>query len=248
MKRAMILAAGMGTRLGEITADKPKILVDIGGVTLLEWITGKLVHYGFRDIIINVHHHADMIESAARLLGSRLDLKISFSDERSGLLDTGGGLYRARDFFGDEPFLLYNGDIVTDLDLNKLYETNINSGAIATLALRHRPGKRFFIVDGEGKLRGWTNRETGEKIMTGDSPGETDEIAFSAISVINPRIFNYMQEGVYSMRPVYLEVARDNLINSVIHDNGKWIDIGNPMQLEKCRTIIGEEGNHTILF
>lgn len=248
MKRAMILAAGLGTRLGEITTAKPKILVDIGGITLLEWIVGKLAFYGFRDIIINVHHHAAMIETAGKRAALRNNINISFSDERDRLLDTGGGLFKARDFFGMEPFLLYNGDIVTDLDLDLLYRHNTMTGAIATLALRHRPGKRFFLADDRGQLKGWINRESGERILVDDFSGPTDEIAFSAISVINPSIFRYMSEGVYSMRPVYLEAAADGIVNSVKHDNGEWVDIGSLQQLERCREIIGKAGDPSELY
>lgn len=248
MRRAMILAAGLGTRLGEITVSKPKILVDIGGITLLEWILGKLSFHGFNNIVVNVHHHADMVESAGRLLAAEKGLNISFSDERACLLDTGGGLFRARDFFDNKPFLLYNGDIVTDLDLSRLYQLNIESGAIATLALKHRQGKRFFLIDNDGMLRGWLNRETGEKIVTGDSQGVFDEIAFSAISIVNPEIFAYMFEGVYSMRRVFLEAASENIVNSVIHDKDEWVDIGSPEQLDKCRKLMHDSGDPARFF
>ena len=248
MKKAMIMAAGMGTRLGSITRERPKILVDIGGVTLLEWIVGKLCYFGFNDIIINIHHHAGMIEKAAGEMEKSLKVKIAFSDERDELLDTGGGLYRARDFFGEEPFLIYNGDIVTDLDLGKLYNHNVNTGAIATLALRRRAGKRFFLIDNNGILKGWKNIETGEVIEAGKNTGETTEIAFSAISVVSPSIFKYMSAGIYSMRGVYLEAARHEIVNSLIHDQGNWIDIGSPEQLQKCRDIISANSSPDSLY
>jgi NDP-sugar pyrophosphorylase family protein len=235
--KAMILAAGKGTRLGELTVSKPKILIDIGGVTLLEWIVGKLLHYGFDEIVINIHHKAEMIVAEGELIGKRMGIRITFSDESDNLLDTGGGLYKARSFFGNDPFLLYNGDIVTDLDLKALFEMNIRTGAIATLAVRHRPGNRFFMIDKNSHLSGWINRETGEEIAVNKNFTDSEEIAFSAISVLNPDIFNYMEEGVYSMRPVYLKTAQENVINSLTHDKGVWIDIGNKEQLEKCRSL-----------
>ena len=273
-RKAMILAAGFGTRLGEATADRPKILIDIGGITLLEWITRKLVEHGFSDIIINIHHCADMIEEKAPAIASRTGASFTFSNEREKLLDTGGGLYKAREFFGKEPFLLYNGDIVTDLDLTALYRYNHATEALATLALRQREAKRVFIVDSGGRLAGWFNRQSGERIMVnhsksdsplvgnrpgednsgnsfgGNQPGEkkpdnsfignllTKEVPFTAVSVINPRIFRFMNEGVYSIRDVYLKAAASALVNTYEDGGGFWLDIGSPESLEKCRNLL----------
>lgn len=141
--KAMILAAGLGTRLGEITSTRPKVLVDINGRSLLELILTRLRDHGFDDIIINVHHHADLIEEQSALLAKKLGVGVTISDERDGLLDTGGGLYKARHFFDDKPFLLYNGDILTDLNLAKLYDFHLRKGAAATVATREREGAGF---------------------------------------------------------------------------------------------------------
>ena len=246
-KKAMILAAGLGTRLGVATTDRPKILIDIGGVTPLEWITRKLVAHGFNDIIINIHHCADMIEEKAPAIASRTGALITFSDEREKLLDTGGGLYHAREFFDNEPFLLYNGDIVTDLDLTDLYRYNIATGAMATLALRQREANRVFIAGSDGSLAGWLNRQNGERKMVEGSGGEEGsdssgnrlrEVPFTAISVVNPQIFRFMEEGVYSMREVYLKAAASALVNTYEDDGGFWLDIGSPESLERCRDLL----------
>lgn len=265
--KAMILAAGLGTRLGQETADRPKILTDIGGITLLEWITRKLVAHGFSDIIINIHHHADMIEEKAPSIAARAGASFTFSDERERLLDTGGGLYNARHFFGEEPFVLYNGDIVTDMDIGSLYRYNIETGAVATLALRQREATRVFLTDPVGVLAGWLNRQGSERIMVngwkmvtdselslkGISEGDASEIEginssgsicrlretpFTAVSVVNPQIFRFMKEGVYSMRDVYLEAAASGLVNSYDDGGGFWIDIGTPESLGKCRELL----------
>lgn len=265
-RKAMILAAGLGTRLGAETADRPKILTDIGGITLLEWIIVKLARHGFTDIIINIHHHADMIEEQAPAIAARAGASITFSDERGNLLDTGGGLYNARHFFDTEPFLLYNGDIVTDLDIDSLYRINMETGAVATLALRQREASRLFLATPNGVLAGWLNRQSGERIMvegwkvaaesgTGlkrDSSdvnsaieGITPEgssclllpIPFTAVSVINPHIFKIMNKGVYSMRDIYLKAAAFGLVNIYDDGGGLWIDIGTPESLGRCREL-----------
>lgn len=265
-RKAMILAAGLGTRLGPETADRPKILTDIGGITLLEWITRKLVGNGFSDIIINIHHHADMIEKNAPSIAARAGASFTFSDERERLLDTGGGLYHARHFFGEEPFVLYNGDIVTDINIASLYRVNLESGAVATLALRQRDASRVFLTSPGGVLAGWLNRNGHERIMVkgwklmsdsgsdqggmseGDAAGNDAispsgrscrlrETPFTAISVINPQIFRFMKEGVYSMRDVYLEAAASGLVNSYDDGGGFWIDIGTPESLGRCREL-----------
>jgi NDP-sugar pyrophosphorylase family protein len=232
--KAMIMAAGKGTRLGEITQSIPKALVDINGKTVLQLAVEKCSAYGFDDIIINVHHFADMVEEEVRKLNKK-GFRISVSDERELLLENGGGLYKARHFFKREPFLLFNVDIVSDFDLSALYRFHIEKKGLATLAVRHRPGNRFLLIDKFGQLRGWRNISTGEEILTGVSGDGLSEIAFSSMHIVEPEIFNYMQEGIYSMIDLYLKLAADNKIYTLLHDEGYWIDVGTPESLEYVR-------------
>jgi NDP-sugar pyrophosphorylase family protein len=155
--KAMIFAAGLGKRLEKITENIPKALVDINGKTALHLAVEKCTDYGFNDIIINVHHFADMVEDEASRL-NKMGFRISVSDEREMLLETGGGLYKARGFFDKNPFLIYNVDIISDLDLSSLYSFHIKNNGLATLAVRNRPGNRFYLVNESGLIRGWTNK------------------------------------------------------------------------------------------
>jgi NDP-sugar pyrophosphorylase family protein len=144
--KAMILAAGKGTRLGKITASVPKALVDIGGKSVLQLAVEKCTLSGFDDIIINVHHFAGLVEDEVERLRN-MGYKISVSDEREMLLETGGGLFKARDFFDKTPFLVYNADIISDLNLSALYNFHIKKKGLATLAVRVRAGNRFYLID-----------------------------------------------------------------------------------------------------
>jgi len=234
--KAMIFAAGKGTRLGKLTENLPKVLMDIHGKTALRIAVERCHAHGFNEMIINVHYLAGMVEEEIRNLKSE-GYNLEVSDERSLLLDTGGGLFRAREFFGGEPFLAYNADIITDLDLTGLYEYHIEKKGLATLAVRHRKGNRFLLTDSKGILRGWRNKATGEEIITSHSEERLSEIAFSGIHIINPDIFNYMDEGIYSMTKVYLKLAAHHLIHTYIHDRGYWGDIGTPESLEYARKI-----------
>jgi NDP-sugar pyrophosphorylase family protein len=235
--KAMIFAAGLGKRLGKITESIPKALVDINGKSVLQMAVEKCTLYGFNDIIINVHHFADMVEDEVRRL-NKMGFRISVSDERDKLLENGGGLYKARDFFGKTPFLLYNTDIISDLDLSALYSMHLKRKGLATLAVRHRPGKRFLLVDKEGKLQGWRNISTGEQILVCDKEEGLLEIAFSSMHIADPEIFNYMKEGIYSMITLYLDLARDHNIYTLKHDEGYWIDVGTPESLEYVRKLL----------
>jgi len=237
--KAMILAAGKGTRLGQITGTIPKALVEINGKSVLQLAVEKCTSSGFGEIIVNVHHLAGQVEEeVARLNKSGFD--ISISDERTMLLDTGGGLYRARDFFDTSPFLLYNTDIVTDLDLADLYRFHKSKGGIATLAVRKRRGNRFFLVSDDGMVRGWCNKATGEKIMAGEVNEELSEIGFLGIHLIDPQIFKFMYEGVYSMTSLYLQLMNSHRINTYRHNEGYWYDIGTPENLEIVRNFLGQ--------
>ena len=177
--KAMIMSAGKGTRLGEITRSMPKVLVDINGKSLLQHAVEYCCSYGFDDIIVNVHYLADMVEEEIKRINAK-GFRISVSDERELLLENGGGLYKARHFFDKNPFLVYNADIVTDLDLSLLLDLHLEKKALATLAVRERPGSRFLLTDKDGVLRGWRNVSTGEEILKADSNEGLKSIGFSS--------------------------------------------------------------------
>ncbi len=235
--KAMIFAAGLGKRLGSITESIPKALVDINGKSALRRAVEKCSGAGFTDIIINVHHFADLMEDEVKKLNSS-GFRISVSDERELLLENGGGLYKARSFFGNDPFLLYNVDIISDLDLSVLYSYHLEKKGLATLAVRHRPGKRFLLVDNETRLRGWRNISSGEQILTGGSVAGLSEIAFSSMHIVEPAIFNYMREGIYSMIDLYLELSAAHPIFTLKHDEGYWVDVGTPESLNYVRKLL----------
>jgi NDP-sugar pyrophosphorylase family protein len=236
--KAMIFAAGLGKRLGEITKSTPKALAEINGKSILRIAVAKLASHGFDQIIVNVHHFADMVENEIILLRKE-GYDISVSDERDLLLETAGGLYKARWFFDDKPFLLYNTDIITDLDLAALYRFHIEKSGLATLAVRERKDNRLLLVTGEGLLGGWCNKATGEKIIAQTEVHELNEIAFSGIHVVSPGIFKYMEEGVYSMTALYLDLAANHKIYTCRHDKDYWFDVGTPSDLDEVRRFLG---------
>jgi NDP-sugar pyrophosphorylase family protein len=237
--KAMIFVAGLGKRLGKITENIPKALVDINGMTALHLAVEKCAEHGFNEIIINVHHFADQVEEEVKRLNRR-GFNISVSDEREMLLESGGGLYKARSFFDKTPFLLYNVDIISDLDISALYRLHLGKKGLATLAVRNRPGKRFLLVDKSGQLHGWRNIESGEQILARVTEEGLTEIAFSGIHIAEPEIFRYMQEGIYSMTKLYLKLAEDHNIYTLRHNDGYWVDIGTPDRLEYVRKLLNQ--------
>ncbi len=236
--KAMIMAAGKGTRLGRITETTPKVLVDINGKSLLQRAVETCSGFGFDDIIINVHYLAGQVEEEIQRL-RELGFRLSVSDEREMLLENGGGLFKARDFFDSDPFLVYNADIVTDLDLSALYRYHQEKKGLATLAVRKREGSRFFLVNSGGMLKGWCNIATGERILAGD-PGAAalTEIGFSSIQIIDPEIFNYMNDGIYTVVDLYLKLAPSHSIHTFRHDSGYWFNVGTPENLELVRKFL----------
>jgi NDP-sugar pyrophosphorylase family protein len=232
--KAMILAAGKGTRMGKITGTIPKVLIDINGKSMLRHAVEKCTASGFDDIIVNVHHFADQVEEEVKKL-NQMGFRVTVSDERERLLETGGGLFRARYFFGNEPFLVYNADIVTDFDLSELYGYHLDKKGLATLLVRNRPGIRYLLINSDGLLKGWCNKSTGERIIAGEDEG-LKEIAFSSIHVINPEIFNYMSDGIYTMTALYLQLASEHKIHTFHHNEGYWSNVGTPEILEETRS------------
>jgi NDP-sugar pyrophosphorylase family protein len=232
--KAMILAAGRGTRLGKITEGIPKALVDINGKTALRIAVEKCTSYGFDEIIVNVHHFADLVEEEVQRLNES-GFKVTVSDERGRLMETGGGLFEARSFFDRTPFLVYNVDIISDIDLTAFYRFHMQQNGIATLAVGNQSGNRVFLIDSTGLVKGWRNTATGKEILSGKSPEELYEVAFLGFHMIDPAIFNYMYEGVYSMTDLYLSLAHDHKIFTYNTANEFWGDIGSPESLEYVR-------------
>jgi NDP-sugar pyrophosphorylase family protein len=225
--RAMILAAGLGTRLRPITDTIPKALIKVDGRTLLEGAIRHLANYGVKEIIINVHHFADQI---IRYLNqnNNFGLNITISDEKSQLLDTGGGLKKSSGFFaGREPFFVRNVDIISDLDLKNMMEYHLQSHALATLAVRKRETSRYFLFNYDHRLCGWTNLETGEKILSSESSRNLQMLAFSGIQILNPEIFALItEEGKFSLTTLYLRLAIDHLIKGFMDRGSVWRDVG----------------------
>ncbi len=236
------MAAGLGTRLMPLTENKPKVLMEVNGVPLLRYIIHKLSASGFDDIVINIHHFAarivDFVENE-RYSG----IRVRFSDEREKLLDTGGAILHARELLEDAPaFLVYNGDILSNLDLNRLYLKHFKEGNLATLAVKERETTRNFLFNKENQLIGWKNEMTGE-ILYSKNDKVASSLAFSGIHVISSRIFELFTESdVFSMTGTYLRLARFHQIKAFIHNEDDWMDIGSIERLRKTQAHVKEHG------
>ena len=194
--KAMIFAAGLGTRLKPLTDHMPKALVPVAGRPMLEHVILKLKAAGFNELVINIHHFGEQILDFLRA-NQNFGLTIHISDERDCLLDTGGGIRKAEPFFrGNEPFLIHNVDILSDTDLKALYEYHRQSGNDATLLASRRKTIRYLLFDDEKRLCGWINKDTLQTKPEGFAynPEHHHEYAFSGIHVISPSLFHYMDE------------------------------------------------------
>lgn len=230
--KAMIFAAGLGTRLRPLTNDKPKALVKVGGKPMLQRVIENLKKYGFDEIIINVHHFGEQIIDYVAT-NDNFDIDIHISDERDELLDTGGGILKARHWLdGDEPFLVHNADILTDLDLKSFYEYHLHHSADATLLTASRDTARYLLFDESNRLHGWINKKTGDTLPDGFvyAKGAYKEMAFGGIHVISPKIFtelaSYTAEHKFSIIPFYVAMCRKLKIMSYAPDGYRWFDVG----------------------
>lgn len=236
--KAMILAAGLGTRLMPLTADKPKALVEVGGKTLLEYCIENLVSQGFKHIVINVHHFAPLMYEF--LSQRKFNASIFISDESDRLLDTGGGIIHARQFLdGEEPFLVHNVDIISDINLENLVDTHIQSKSLATLAVNRRESSRVFLFDEEMQLAGWRNMLTGRSIFPNMHKTLFEAYAFAGIHVISPEIFNLITtKGVFSIVDAYLNLCKDNKIVGVNLPDNFILDVGKPDSLKEAEDFL----------
>ncbi len=239
--KAFILAAGLGTRLQPLTNTKPKALIEIAGKTLLELTISRLVSYGIKQIIINVHHFADQVKSYLKEKNN-FGIDITLSDERKQLLDTGGGLKKVSWYFDDgKPFLIHNTDVLTNIDLGQLINYHKSEEQIATLAVQKRKSSRYFLFDNEKNLCGWENVMTGEKKITRTPKGQLQSFAFSGIQIAEPKMFNLMPNTeVFSIVDLYLSIASNYRITYFDHTNSIFVDLGKKENLIEAEKILNK--------
>jgi mannose-1-phosphate guanylyltransferase len=231
--KAMILAAGLGTRLRPLTSDRPKALVEIGSRSLLEITLSRLRTFGVGEVIVNVHHFADVVVDYLKA-NNNFGMRIEVSREEA-LLDTGGGLKKAAWFFLedssglDEPFVLHNVDVISTIDLQRIRQSHIERGALATLAVQERETSRHLLFDEQQDLCG--RRTGGDRASKLVRPAQQVEaLAFSGIHIISPRIFSMLtEEGAFSIIDSYLRLAaQGEKILAFRADKYCWRDLGRP--------------------
>lgn len=241
--KAMIFAAGLGTRLKPLTDHMPKALVPVAGKPMLEHVICKLKDNGFTEIVINIHHFGEQIIDFLKA-NDNFGLTIHISDERDELLDTGGGIKKAASFFeGNEPFLIHNVDILSDINLKELYEYHLQSGNDATLLASKRQTVRYLLFDETNRLSGWINKNTLQTKPEGFVYNENihREYAFSGIHVASPSLFNFMDnnwEGKFSIMDFYLQTCQKAKLGGYLKEELNLIDIGKPETLEKAEEFL----------
>lgn len=236
--KAMILAAGLGTRMKPFTDEHPKALAVINGKTLLQRNIEYLATFGIKDVIINVHHFPEQIKKELEI-NKGFGSNITISDESDEVLETGGGLKKAGWFFtdSDQSFVVMNADVLTDMDLKAMINEHTHLNPVATLAVTTRHTSRYFLFDEMPNLCGWKNEKTGEQKISREA-NKFYPKAFSGIHVISPKIFSLIKmEGKFSMVDVYLEIAKTYAITAFDHSNTKFIDVGKPQSIAKAEEL-----------
>lgn len=220
--KAFVLAAGVGSRLRPLTDSVPKALIDVGGLPMVERVLRRLEAAGVTEAVVNAHHHADKLASYLSNRGGALKITVSREDDL--LLDTGGGLKKARALLdAREPFFVHNADVLTDVDLGALRAAH--GDALATLFVQDRPTKRKLLFSPDLRLLG-----RAAEGKTGTALG------FNGVQIVSPRIFDLMSEtGVFSLTDVYARLAPSELIRGRRDDAAKWFDVGSPEKLEAAR-------------
>jgi len=242
--KAMVFAAGLGTRLRPLTDDRPKALVEVAGRTLLEITLSRLRTFGVREVIVNVHHFADMIVEYLKA-NDNFGMRIEVSREEV-LLDTGGGLKKASYFFLEdskrpgEPFIVHNVDVISTIDLRRMVEFHSENQALATVAVKDRKTTRYLLFDEQLQLCG---RQLDEKAELVRSSQKTQALAFSGIHVVSPRLFGMMnEEGVFPIVSTYLRLAAlGEKIIAFRSDKYYWRDLGRPENVAQATQDLKEK-------
>ena len=234
--QAMILAAGLGTRLKPITNEIPKALVEVNGVTLLEIAIRKLIENDFRRIIINVYHFADKVKEFLNKNTFAADIIIS--DESELLLETGGGIKNAKGYFDESPILIHNVDIISNLDLKEFYQYHLSDDSAASLVVSNRISNRYLLFNEENILCGWQDIKKDEKIIVRNE-SKLNQLAFNGIHILNPGLIDlFPGEKVFSIIKAYLKIAATEDIHAYMSNDIKWVDVGKVDSLEKAERLV----------
>lgn len=241
----MLFAAGLGTRLRPLTNDRPKALVEVGGQSLLQRNITKLLDAGCTEIVVNIHYFGEQVLANVEAMPEWKG-KVVISDERTKILETGGGLLHARQhFISEDSFLVHNVDILSDLELSDgLYAAHQQKDALLTLATRQRSTSRYLLFGKEDdQLCGWTNIKTGEvKMSRQRNINELVQRAYSGISAYSSRIFDFMPQNPasrFSVVDTWLEAAKTENIYCYPHDEDRWIDVGRPEMVSAAEALFG---------
>lgn len=239
--KAMILAAGYGTRLRPLTDHTPKALVPVGGVPMLERLIRRMYQCGIHDIIINTHHLAEQIHQFIRS-NNAFGIHIEFSHEPE-ILGTGGGIRQAAHFFNDgRPFLVHNVDILSSVDIHAMLDFHRRQQNIATIAVKKRKTNRYFLVDSNHRVCGHVDYSKGIRRIVTRCNAHLDELAFSGIHVLSPAIFNVMPDTPsFSIIDVYLKLAEQRAVSVYRMDDCYWRDLGKHEQIRQAEADIANQ-------
>jgi len=240
--KAIILAAGLGSRLKKLTQDKPKALIEVNGITMLESVIMKLKNQGITEFLINIHYLGqNIIDFLSN--NNNFGVNITISDERQKLLDTGGAILKARHFIsGNEPVLVHNVDIISDVNFNELLNNHNDSNCVATLCVRKRDSGRGLLFNNRMHLVGWTNIEKHEFRWVNKKHINYDTFAFSGIYMIAPEFADLItQTGKFSIIDTWLEIAKKNTISGYVDTSIVWHDLGTVEKINIAENKIGEE-------
>ncbi|MBN2805645.1 MAG: nucleotidyltransferase family protein [Prolixibacteraceae bacterium] len=239
--KAMIFAAGLGTRMRPLTDHVPKALIPVNGQPLIWYAIQQLLPLGISSLVVNIHHRGEQMIDYFET--TSFGFPVIISDERTLLLDTGGGLFKARASLNDADIVVaMNADIISNAQLQPIISQHLKNKAMATLVVRQRETMRYLLFDHAMQLSGWKNLQTGENKIAGPAFENSKPYAFSGIQVIDPRIFETIDDiGKFSMIDVYLRLAKTQKIMGYVDDSGIWIDVGKPGALEQAESLLNRQ-------
>ena len=239
-RTAMILAAGLGTRLKALTQDRPKALVGVAGKTLLERNIGNLIGNGFTTIVVNIHHFGGQVIDFIKK--HPFNAQVFISDERGLLMDTGGGIVQALPFFHDaEAVLVHNVDILSDVDLRGCYDRFMASSDDAWLLTQDRQTTRKLLFNDESLLVGWKNLSDGSYKWVNEPMERYKELAFSGMHIFRPALFKAFAWQRYSIIDLYLQQAKTHHVKAIELHPGYWFDIGKIDDFDRINTFFAHE-------